>query len=116
EAGVLQGVLIVTEDDVEFSLIEHETKEFHRVTGHPDEADLPFFLHTAQFGKGFIDDLLHRNKLNVVAETNIQVIHSHPVQAHVHALNHPSRREVEVSGIVAAEFAAEQIAVPRNAA
>jgi hypothetical protein len=112
----LQRVLIVAEDDIQIGLIEDEAKELHRVARYANEADFALFLHFAQGGNRFINDLLHGHELDVVTETNIEVLHAKPVQADIHALEDALGGEIEVVQIVAAKLGGDQIAVARGLA
>src|SRR5205823_3136968 len=59
---------------------------------------------------------LHGHELDVVAQTDVEVVHSKPVQAHIDALDDALCRKVEMRGIITAQFGAEQAAVSRNIA
>ena len=115
EARVLQRVLVVAQRAIDARLVEDEAEDFHRVTAEADVAHLARGLRLAQRGDRLIDDLLHRYKLDVVAENDVEMIRAEPVQRDIDRFRHALRGEVEVLQIVAAELRAELVAFARHA-
>ncbi len=111
EAGVLQGVLVVAEDDIEIGLLKDEAEQLHRIARDADESHLARLLEFAERGKRFVDNLLHGDELDVVAETDIEVVGPEPVETDIDAFGHAFGAEVEMGQVVAAELGAEEIVV-----
>ena len=51
-----------------------------------------------------------------MAENDVEIIHTHPVQAHVDALSHACRGEIKMLQIIAAKFAAQNKFLTRKIA
>jgi hypothetical protein len=110
-----QRVLVVAQRAVHGGLVTDETEDLHRVAGEADVADFARALNLAQRRDRFIDDLLHRHELDVVAQHDVEMSAAEPVKRHIHALAHPFRGEIEVREIIAPELGAERVAVARHA-
>ncbi len=105
----MKGVLVVAQHTIHGSLLQDEPKGFHGVTGDSNVPDFSGLLNFAECREGFVDDLLHGDELDVMAEENIEVVRAKPVQADIDALGNPFCREVKVLEVVTAEFRAEGI-------
>ena len=111
EAGVLQGVLVVAEDDIEIGLLKDEAEQLHRIARDADEPHLARLLELAERGERFVDNLLYGDELDVVAETDIEVVGPETVETDIDAFGHAFGTEVEMGQVVAAELGAEEIVV-----
>ena len=86
-ACVLKGVLIVGHHTIEFGLIADHIKYLKRITANSNESNLPRILNLAQCRNRFIDDLLQWNKLDVMAQDDIQIVCSHTLKTDIYAFN-----------------------------
>ena len=102
--------MVVRQDDVEVGAVEHVAERLHRVAADADEPHLPLLLQLPQGGDRLLDNLRHVDELDVVAEADVEMLHAHPVQADVDALDHPPGRKVEVGPVVAAELRPQDVA------
>lgn len=115
EAGVLECVLIVAEDAIDVGLVANEAEDLLRVTAESDVADFAGLLNAAEGGEGFVDDLLHRDELDVVAQDDVEVIGPQTMEGNIDAFGDASGGEIEMLEIVATELGAECVAVTRDA-
>ena len=108
---VLQGVVIVRQQDVDVSSLQHVPKHLHRVTADTDETHFSFFNLPAERRQRLFDDLGHLDEFEIVAEHDVQVVDLQPFQGNVDALFDPLRTEVEVCTRIATQLRAQVIAV-----
>lgn len=89
EPGILQRVLVVREDAVDVDLVADEPEDPLRIAAEADEPHLARLLDLAECRDRFVDDLLHGDELNIVAENDIEMVRPQPVQADIDAFGHP---------------------------
>ena len=111
----MQRVLVVAEHAIDVGLLEDEFKNLHRVTAEADVAGFAGLLDFPQGRERLVDDLLHGHELDVVAENDIEVIRAETVQGNIDALGDAFGREIEMRQVVATEFGAQRVALPRHA-
>ena len=116
EAGVLERVLVVAQHAIDLGLVADEPEDLLRVAAEADGLHLAGLLGLAEGRDRLVDDLLHRDELDVVAEDDVEVVGAEAVQGDVDALRDALGAEVEVLEVVAAELRAELVAVARHAA
>ena len=114
KACVLQRVLIVIQHAIDVGLIADGAKDLLRITAESDAAHLACLFDLAQRRQRLFNDLLQRYKFDVVAEDDVDVIGAEAVQRYIDAFNHSPRRKIEVGQVVASQFRAEQIFMPRQ--
>ena len=116
EAGVLERVLVVAQHAVDLGLFADELENLLRIAAEANGLHFAGLLRLAEGRDGLVDDLLHRDELDIVAEDNVEVVGAEAVQGDVDALRDALRTEVEVRQVVAAQLRAELIAIARDAA
>ena len=82
----MQRVLVITQDAIDMGLLKDKFKNLHRITAEADVAGFAGLLDFPQGRDRLVDDLLHRHKLDVVAENDIKVIGTEAVQGNINAL------------------------------
>ena len=109
-------MLVVAQHAVDLGLLADELEDLLRVAAEADGLHLAGLLRLAEGRDGLIDDLLHRDKLDVVAEDDVEVVGAEAVQGDVDALRDALGAKVEVRQVIAAELRAELVAIARDAA
>ena len=115
EAGVLEGVLVVAEHAVHRSLIGDDAEDLLRIAAEAHEANLAGSHSLAKGRQRLVHDLLHGDKLDVVAEHDVEVVGTQAMQGHVDGLGHPACREIKVLEIVATQLGAQRVLLARHA-
>jgi hypothetical protein len=97
EAGVLERVLVVQPSTQSTSVwSQDELEDLLRVAAEADGLHLAGLLRLAEGRDGLVDDLLHRDELDVVAEDDVEVVGAEAVEGDVDALGDALGAEVEV--------------------
>ena len=109
-------MLVVAEHAIDLGLVADELEDLLRVATEADGLHLAGLLRLAEGRDGLVDDLLHRDELDVVAEHDVEVVGAEAVEGDIDALRDALGREVEVRKVITADLRTELIAVARDAA
>ena len=116
EASVLQGVLVVAENAIYADLVDDEFEYLLGVTAKADVANFTFVPNLLNGWNRFVYDLLHWDKFDIVAQDDVEVIRAEAMEADVDGFGDALGGKIEVAQIVAAEFGAERVTIPRHIA
>ena len=77
--------MVVTQHTIHIDLVDNEFKDFLWVPTESNVPDLTLLLHFLECRQGLIDNLLHGDELDIMAQGNVQMISAQAVKTHIHA-------------------------------
>lgn len=114
KADVVQAVVAIGQDGIDFGPIQHYPKNLQRKAGNAHKTGFPRALHFPQSRNGFVDYLVEGTEFNVVALDQVYVVQAEPLEAFIDAALYPLSRKVELSHVVPADLGSQEIAVAWN--
>ena len=114
EPRVLKRVLVIRQHTVHVCLVADKSKDLLRISTEADESHLPRLLDSPERRNRFVHDLLHRNKLDVMAQDDVQIVRAQSMQTHIDTFYHTFSAKIEVLKVITAQFSTKRITLTRN--